>query len=255
MTGRNILIALAIYHDGNWRKIYNSIKDVELLSRLDYKNLLSKLKSNAITILDPEYPSYLKQIKMPPFVLFYKGDISLIYENKNHLAVIGSREVEEEYATATRNLVNNINKDIVVVSGVAKGVDAIAHDSALKSGKKTIGVIGSGLDVVYPIENEELYEKIARDGLLISEYPHGSPPEMYHFPFRNRLIAAFSNATLVTQASIKSGTMITATFTLEQNKNVMCLPSNKFNESGCNLLIKEGAFLVENEEEIEYFLR
>lgn len=255
MSQRKILVALAIHYGGEWDKIYKALIEKKYLPDDVADAYISSLKCNFITILDIDYPEYLKEQRCPPFVLFYYGDISLINDPKKCLGVIGTREPTEIGINQTSKIVSQLNKDIIVVSGLAKGIDAIAHLTSFKTNRRTIAVLGCGIENTYPVDNEELYSKFRKSkfNLIISEYPGMANPEMFHFPARNRLIAAFSSSILVTEAKLQSGTMITASFAVHYDRKVLCLPSNDYGNSGCNALIREGAILVENAEQVNEF--
>lgn len=254
MESRKILIALSIIYNGDWFKIYDCLLQKELPKDEDVEKLNKKVNCGVLTILDMNYPEYLKCCERPPFVLYYSGDLSLINNIDKHLAVVGTREPSPFYASKCKEIVANLDRELVIVSGVAKGMDSIAHNAALDSSKKTIGVIGCGIDIYYPPENRELYEEIKRKGLLITEYPPGSMPNREHFPMRNRLISFFSKSVFVPEAHERSGTLITVGYALEHGKDVYCLPSQDLGNSACNKLIKDGANLVENAEDImDYF--
>lgn len=247
---REILIAHAIHFNGDWDKLFDSISDREYLSSEEITAANMNLKCKALTIADPEYPEYLRHAFKPPIVLFYEGDISLIQDPSKCLAVVGTRKPTEKGKAITREIVHKTCKEYITVSGLASGIDRIAHVTAIRGGGKTIAVLGSGIDYCYPTENNDIFKKIKENHLLISEYPPGSPPNQGNFPQRNRLIAIFSKGVLITESSIRSGTSITANFGLSFGREVMCVPSDDFNNSGCNLFIKEGAALVENAEDV-----
>lgn len=236
---RENMIQAAIKFEGNYEKIAFAIKNNEKIStgvRID----------RVITILDKEYPATLKQLRYPPFVLFYKGNPELL--NQSAISVIGSRLPESYGIEMTRKIVGNCNRKYVIVSGLAKGIDAIAHQEALNTNRKTIGVIGCGIDRIYPMENEHLYHQMSKFGCIVSEYPGYTPPRRHHFPFRNRLIAALSEKCIVTAATLKSGTMLTVNEALTLGKEVICIPYpiGSANGEGCNLLISQGASILTN---------
>jgi DNA processing protein len=236
---REKFIKAAIKYEGSYEKIALSIKNNEKIEGISYQR-------PAITILDEEYPASLKQLRYPPFVLFYKGNPELL----NHCAVsiIGSRMPEAYGIDMTRRIVAHCNKNYVIVSGLAKGIDAIVHKEALSLKRRTIGVIGCGIDRIYPLENEDLYCEMSKFGLILSEYPAFTPPRKHHFPFRNRLIAALGNKCIVTSATLKSGTMLTVNEALSLDKEVICIPYPIGSSSGegCNLLISQGASILTN---------
>ncbi len=250
MTTSEILIAEAIYYQGNWDEIVKAIRQKELLPKADIIKMNKSLKCKAITILDKEYPSYLKELYRPPLVLFYYGDISLISDPKNNVAVVGTRKPSELGIQITKEITETVSKKYNIVSGLALGIDAIAHKEAIRSGGKTIAILGCGIDICYPTSNREIYEIIKKDHLLISEYPNCTNPVQCNFPNRNRLIAQFSKGILVTESKKKSGTSITVNYGLCYGRDIMCVPSTDFNDSGCNQFIRDGAALVENGDQV-----
>ena len=250
MTTSEILIAEAIYYQGNWEEIVRAIRQKELLPTSDIIRMNRELKCKAITILDKEYPTYLKELYRPPLVLFYYGDISLINDPNNNLAIVGTRKPSELGTKITREITETVSKKYNIVSGLALGIDAIAHEEAIKNGGKTVAILGCGIDICYPSSNRDIYEIIKKDHLLISEYPNQTTPSPCKFPNRNRLIAQFSKGILVTESKKKSGTSITVNYGLWYGRDIMCVPSVDFNDSGCNKFIREGAALVENAEQV-----
>ena len=254
MNIRNQIIANSIIHHGKWDDIYWAIENKQVLDDKQVEEICSKIKCGVVTILDEDYPLYLRECYHPPFVLFYYGDISLIKDYRKNIAVVGSRKVSLKGLSNTDKVVQGIAKKLNVVSGLAKGVDRQAHLSAIKAGGKTIAVLGSGIDLCYPSCNEDLYEEIKKNHLLISEYYNHEPPDQDHFPFRNRLISIFSNSALIPEAHFLSGTSITASYTLSFGRTIFAMPSNDLEHSLCNSLIKDGAILVTNSEDILYEL-
>lgn len=232
---RNTLISYAIKYKGEYEYIINAIKDNEQVDKY--------YEVNAITILDKDYPKRFLDLKYPPIVLFYKGDISLLH--KRCIGIVGSR-IPCDYAIKATKLLSDSHKDKVIVSGLAKGIDYYAHDSAYK----TIGILGCGIDYIYPYSNYPLYKKIEKNGLIISEYPFMSKPLAYHFPFRNRLISALSERIYIMQSRSRSGTMTTVNEALELGREIRVLPYDIFNENGTNnnQLIYEGATPIKIEE-------
>ena len=236
---REHIISAAVKYEGNYEKIAVAIKNGE-------RNILKGWAGSAITILDKEYPLSLKQLRYPPFVLFYKGNPELL--SYDAISIIGSRLPDNYGIEMTRHIVQNCKSSYVIVSGLAKGIDAIAHQEALRLQRKTIGIIGCGIDRIYPDENAQLFYDLSERGLILSEYPGFAPPRKHHFPFRNRLIAALSKKCIVTAATLKSGTMLTVNEALTLGKEVICIPypigSN--GGEGCNLLISQGASILTN---------
>lgn len=240
----DILVYFSYKYEGDFDKIYEAIKRKERIDDELYNKVCS-LNLQAVTCLDEDYPEALKHIYQSPFVLFYRGDLSLL-KNTVRLAVIGSREPSDYGLKATKVLIEELlsESETVIVSGLALGIDKMAHQTALNMKKKTIAVLGNGLDNCYPTTNYDLFEEIGEKGLLISEYPPFVKADAQNFPKRNRLISAFSKAILVTDAKYKSGTRITVRHGLEQGKDIFAVPHEIFSESYCNLLIKEGAALI-----------
>lgn len=229
----------------------------DLWDALQSKQLAQKVRQNLkvshfLTILDKRYPSQLQEIYSPPVVLFYQGDIELL-DSKKLLGVVGARQCSSYALQAlTQLLPNVIQQQLVLVSGLAKGVDGLTHQLALKHHGKTIAVIGNGLDISYPSCNRALQTQIAHAGLLLSEYPLERRPLKYHFPLRNRIIAGLCQTVLVVEARHHSGSLITANLALQENRNVLALPGriNDINSMGCNELIAAGAKPVLNSNDI-----
>ena len=229
----------------------------DLWDALQSKQLAQKVQQNLkvshfLTILDKRYPSQLQEIYSPPVVLFYQGDIELL-DSKKLLGVVGARQCSSYALQAlTQLLPNVIQQQLILVSGLAKGVDGLTHQLALKHHVKTVAVIGNGLDISYPSCNRALQTQIAHAGLLLSEYPLGSRPLKYHFPLRNRIIAGLCQTVLVVEARHHSGSLITANLALQENRNVLALPGriNDIYSTGCNELIAAGAKPVLNSNDI-----
>jgi len=209
---------------------------------------------NTVQIEDKNYPLLLKKIVDPPRVLYYKG--SLDFQNKPVLAVVGTRRCSNYGKQATMEIVSELSgAGFVIISGMARGIDTIAHQTTLNNQAKTIAVLGTGIDKksIYPRENIKLAEKIIQDGgTVISEFPPGTPGHKSNFPQRNRIISGLSLGTLVIEAKQRSGALITARHAFEQKRRVFALPGSIYcpNSRGCHLLIKKGAKLIENAEDI-----
>ena len=243
----DILIYFAIKYEGDWDKIYSAINKKEKVDLTEIRKVVDENKSSCITLLSECYPSKLKNIYKPPFVLFYKGNINLLDSTKKTIGVVGSRNNSDYGEKVTTSLVSDLtDNDFVIVSGLAKGIDAIAHKACLNKNGNTIAVLGNGLEVFYPSENKDLQKEIENKGLVISEYPDFKESNKENFPKRNRIIAGLSDSILVTEASNKSGSMITVSRALEMGKDVYCVPYKIGVNSGCNTLIKEGAKLIES---------
>lgn len=196
----------------------------------------------AITYKSDDYPRLLKEIDSPPLILYCKGNISLL--NSDCLAVVGTRRATNYGKTACKKIVNEVaTQGITIVSGLAEGIDTIAHKSTLEVKGKTIAVLGSGLLHIYPASNEALYKDILdNDGLIISEYKPNEPSVTYHFPVRNRIIAGLSKAVAIMEATEKSGSMHTKNYALEYNREVFALPAKvgDIYSEGCNKMIQNG---------------
>lgn len=196
----------------------------------------------AITILDDGYPAALKNVADPPYVLYYQGDVSLLRRNDDLLAVVGTRKVSPYGKNIMQNFAAAFVKSgFIIISGLARGVDSIGHKISLDMGAQTIAVVANGLDVCYPSENADMQRKIAKTGLLISEYPLGVKPLQFHFPERNRIISALSRAVFIPEAGDKSGSLITADLAIEQGRELFVVPGSIFSPQsvGCNKMIKE----------------
>ena len=211
----------------------------------------NRLGVRFLTCWDEDYPARLKEISDPPVLLYVLGALSDAQEIM--LAVVGTRTPSTYGRVVTENLCAELaERGITIVSGLARGIDTIAHRTALKAGGRTIAVLGSGVDVVYPPENRALARKIREGGALISEFPLGTQPEAPNFPRRNRIIGGMTVGTLVVEAGERSGALITAQLALEQNRDVFAVPGNITSEKsrGTNRLIKQGAKLVESAQDI-----
>lgn len=201
--------------------------------------------------LDAHYPEALKEIPDPPLLLFYKGDVTLV--QKSSVAVVGARKPTPYGRAACQFLTDQLsNMGFVIVSGLALGIDAIAHQSAIRAGGDTIAVLGCGIDIVYPRSNAALFSQIRQHGLLLSEHPPGTNPLPGLFPERNRIISGLALGTLVVEAAEKSGSLITADCALEQGRDVFAVPGPIFSEmsAGPHNLLKQGAKLVTNAADI-----
>lgn len=218
-----------------------------------YKKAFEDKNIKILTIEDEKYPPLLKEIPDYPISLYYKGDLNNISFDSN-LAIVGSRNASTEAKLALDKIVSNFKgTNLTVVSGLAYGIDAQAHKSAIKNNLKTIGVIGCGLDIIYPTQNKAIYEDIINGaGVIFSEYPLKTPPMSHNFPQRNRIVVGMSKGTLVAEAQIKSGAMISANLTLDYNRELMCMPGSIINPNteGIYHLIKQGAGIVINAQDI-----
>ncbi len=214
---------------------------------LRQKILYDMDRFNIITIVDESYSPMLNTINDAPLVLYAVGDTSLLSYNPA-LSVIGTRSPSVEASRKMELIVNPLVKENwLIVSGMAKGIDSLAHKIALGHKGKTIAVLGGGFQHIYPKQNISLYHQIAKNGLVLSEYPPDIPPARYHFPERNRIISGLSFGTLVIEATERSGTLITVEQALEQGREVFAVPGSPIypQTKGCHLMIQDGAKLVQ----------
>lgn len=231
------------------------VKDKQNLYEDEFNKILDKCDADdvkMVSILDEDYPVNLRTIFDAPVLLYYKG--SLNENDKYSLSVVGTRVPTEYGKIICKQLVEGISElGIPIISGMANGIDTVAHMTALDCGNITYAVLGSGLDVIYPPENVKLYEKITQSGAVISELDFGSIPDRVNFPRRNRIICGISLGTLVVESGAKGGSLITAQLALDQNREVFAVPgyANSKKSSGTNELIKRGyAKMVTNVDDI-----
>lgn len=246
----------------------NDLKNVDGLSvkkaenflryrdKVDIDNTFTEVETrgiNFLTYTDDRYPQMLKQITNPPAVLYYKGKLFDCNLDKT-LAVVGSRRASTNGREDLKKIISGLsNTDICIISGLAAGIDTVAHTSAIENNLKTIGVIASGFDYTYPASNKTLYQNIENGyGAVISEYYPTFGPVKFRFPQRNRIVSGLSYGTLVVEASLKSGALITANLTLEQGRELMCVPGliSNPNTQGIYKLLKNGATLVTESDDI-----
>lgn len=211
----------------------------------------SESNRHIITLHDARYPEMLKQIPDPPSLLFAQGDVNLL--SQWQIAIVGSRNPSASGRDTAYEFSRYMAKGgLTITSGLAMGIDAVAHQGALAEQGKTIAVVGTGLDRVYPAKHRDLAHDISSTGLLISEFALGTPPRAENFPRRNRIISGLSLGTLVVEAAVRSGSLITARMALEQGREVFAIPGSIHNPlaRGCHQLIREGAKLVETANDI-----
>ena len=212
---------------------------------VDLDDFVAKTEKAGIRILtwqDDEYPAHLKEIDQPPPVLYLSGEITP--EDSWSVAIVGTRAVTPYGRQVTEELATTLSQHgVTIVSGLARGVDAVAHSAALKAGGRTLAVLGSGVDKIYPPEHRQMAEKISANGAVISDYAPGTPPESANFPPRNRIISGLSMAIVVVEAGDTSGALITAEFAAEQGRDVFALPGNIYapQSKGTNRLLRNGA--------------
>jgi DNA processing protein len=218
---------------------------------VDLEWLQSADNHSIITLHCDEYPALLKRIDNPPPILYIKGNHSLL--NDPQLAIIGSRNPTKSGTDNALSFAKHLGKTgLCITSGLALGIDGSAHQGALQANAPTIAVIATGIDRVYPASHRELAHEIVKSGAIVSEFPIGTQPKPENFPRRNRLISGLSYGTLVVEAALQSGSLITARLAMEQNREVFAIPSSIHNPlaKGCHQLIRQGAKLVETAEDI-----
>ncbi|MEA3640963.1 MAG: DNA-processing protein DprA [Lamprobacter sp.] len=229
---------------------------LEVIQRPDQAAITAALRwteqaqASILTLADPRYPSRLSGISSPPPLLFVRGDLALLQEPQ--LAIVGSRNPTPGGVQTTRAFASHLaGLGLVITSGMALGVDAAAHLGALESGR-TIAVLGTGPDRVYPAAHRELARRISAEGALVSEFLPGVGPQPSHFPRRNRTISGLSLGTLVTEAAPRSGSLITARYAAEQGREVFAIPGSIHNPlaRGCHQLIREGAKLIDSVDQL-----
>ena len=242
----------ALRKAGLGEKIVENILLTRSTISLDQK--WEQIQEQGITVItweDDGYPRRLKEIDQPPPLLYVKGEISP--EDEWAVAIVGTRNVTAYGRQITDEIAGILSgSGVTVISGMARGVDAIAHQAALNSGGRTIAVFGAGVDRIYPPEHRALADRITERGALISDYAPGTPPEASNFPARNRIISGLAMAVVVTEAGQRSGALITASFAADQGREVFAVPGSvKSPQSrGTNRLIQDGAYLVQDPKEI-----
>jgi DNA processing protein len=243
------------------QSLYKSSLSIPIIDRIidgrrgvNPATLLEKLRYENIKICcvgDDDYPQLLGGIFDPPYIFYYHGNIEIVKDFC--IAIVGSRTASTYGKGQARRFGNELaSQGMVVVSGMARGIDTEAHRGVLEAGGKTVAVLGSGVNVIYPPENRKLYNSICESGLVLSEFPPHTHPEPGNFPVRNRTISGLCRGVLVVEAQKKSGALITADFALEQGRDVFAVPGpiNSRNSVGTNSLIKQGACLVSGIEDI-----
>jgi DNA processing protein len=212
---------------------------------------LEKLEVRIVTHADSMYPALLREIHDPPMVLYLRGrDIP---PNLTFVAIVGSRHPTPYGVKAAEEIAQGLaRRGLGVVSGMARGIDSAAQWGCIEGKGFTVAVMGTGIDIIYPGSNKKLFEKITESGAAITEFPLGAPPEPKHFPIRNRIISGLSKGIVVVEATKKSGSLITAALALEHGREVFAVPGsiNSFKSAGCHYLIKQGAGLIENADDI-----
>ncbi len=234
-------------------KVASAIKQAEYSEQLALtKAWLAEANNHLITLADPQYPKALFEIsETPPPLLYAKGDLNLL--NQPCIAMVGGRNATQQGIQNAEQFSKDLSLNgLSIVSGMALGIDGAAHRGALAGSGKTIAVVGTGLDIVYPAKHRQLAHDIVQTGLILSEFPLGTPSIASNFPRRNRIISGLSMGCLVVEANTKSGSLITAKLAAEQGREVFAIPGSIHSPmaKGCHLLIKQGAKLVESTQDI-----
>ncbi len=242
----------ALQRAGLPKRVAQALSDAR--AKLDLQAELSKIRElgfGILTLDDPEYPESLREIHSPPLVLYLWGD--LLPRDRWSAAIVGTRRATPYGKAVARELAAGLAASgLTIVSGMARGIDGIAHQAAIEAGGRTLAVLGSGLDHIYPPEHRKLAQSIARSGAVISDYPLGTRPEGANFPPRNRIIAGLALATIVVQAGSSSGALITSDFALEEGRDVFAVPGRIYDRGsqGTNRLIQAGAFPVTSVDDV-----
>lgn len=228
---------------------FKTAKNIKDYSDFQYgEQQLKRVEKEGVEIIDfwnECYPENLKKIYDPPAFLYVKG--TLLKQDKFSISIVGTRLPSNYGKLVAEKIAKELaQKGLVIVSGLARGIDTISHWAALKAGGRTLAVMGSGLDYIYPGENKKLAEQIVQQGAIISEFPMGTEPDAVNFPRRNRIISGLSLGTIVVEAGVKSGALLTANYALEQNREIFAVPGNinSPKSMGTNQIIKNGAKLI-----------
>lgn len=217
----------------------------------ELRKQIEAVRSSTVTLADDDYPPLLRQLVDPPLALFYRGNLTLA--NKQSIAMVGSRKASPYALSAATHLARDlVSVGMAVVSGLALGVDAAAHRATLDASGDTIAILGTGIDLVYPPKNRRLFNDIEKRGLILTEFPPGTPPFRYNFPVRNRIISGISLGTVIVEATGRSGSLITARTAAEQNREVYAVPGSIFSpgSEGTHRLIQYGVKLVHDANDI-----
>lgn len=253
---------------GNLNHLMDELKESDLLDKEKYDSVERFIKEERIefyneyfhkenigvvTKFDDAYPDRLRYIDNQPYILYVKGNLEKLNSSKIGISIVGSRKATSYGKWVAENIAGDLAaKGVSIISGMAYGIDSIAHRISLDKGSFTAAVLGSGIDVIYPAKNKKLYYDIEERGCIISEFAPGTPPIGFNFPLRNRIISGLGDGVLVVEAGIKSGSLITATFGAEQGKEVFAVPGNidSIYSKGANKLIRDGARIVTSADDI-----
>ncbi len=242
---RDIILALSIHCDGEWKQIYDIVAKKIHFSDEAFRQEIEKEKAPFLCLTDEDYPDYFKIIHQPPFLLYYYGNVDLLKKGPR-MTVVGTRHPNDYQKGAIPALLKEcferLKNRLVVVSGMAEGIDSLAMRTAMEQGLPVVGILGSGIDNPYPERSRDIYEYCkSGKGLVLSEYPLTAQPLASHFTFRNRLLAACGDLLFVGGGKNRSGTSSTARQALEMGKDILALPCNVSGDDLTNALIRDGA--------------
>ena len=254
INGSDALMYFSVIFKGDWDRIMEAVRHREYVDEEAVQKLKNEMKCKYVTFLDSEYPSQLKQIFKPPFTLFYHGDISLASDYNKNVAIVGAREPSNYGRHNLTPIVKDISLDYKVVSGLAMGIDSLAHKACIEAKGKTIAVLGCGIDKYYPSCNKSLQETIKREHLLISEYPEGVDPDPRYFLNRNRIVVGLSKGLIIFDCKEASGTLSSANLACNMNRDLMSIPYPVGSGYKNNELINEGANLIESGNDVREVL-
>lgn len=245
LKARDIVLALSIRCHGEWKDIYDIVAKKIQFTDEEFQKEILKEKAPFFAITDDEYPDYFKSVYQPPFLLYYYGNLDILTKGPR-LTVVGTRK-PNDYQNATipqllKECFERMKQKLVLVSGMAEGIDALAMRTAISAGVPVIGILGSGIDNPYPESSRDIYDYCRNgNGIILSEYPLKSKPLASHFTFRNRLLAACGHVVFVGGGKNRSGTSATARQALEQGKDILALPCDITGDDLTNSLIRDGA--------------
>lgn len=242
---KDILLFLSVLHQGDWKGIYADIKRKRSVTQEEVHQAYKEVKSQFLTILDPEYPSGLTQVMNPPFLLYYYGNLSLLNQ-KYRLTCVGTRTPTLYQSETTYRFVKEMEEkcenQTVIVSGMALGLDSSALRGAMEQNAPIISVIGSGIDDPYPKKNKDIYDYcVSQKGLVLSEYPGKVKAQPKNFVFRNRILVGLSQGIYIGGGKNRSGTSATVAMGLDYGKNIYALPCNVTGDDLSNEIIRDGA--------------
>lgn len=241
-----VLLLISNDAQGDWEKMYQTVKDKRLLNTDLLPEIKAKTFSKFTGVTSLDFPNCFKDMNMPPIFLYYYGNLTLLHGPL--LAVVGSRHPDEYQKRMTKQLLDEFFEKTGnfcgIVSGLARGIDQIAMEVAIAHNAPLVGILGSGIDECYPSENKHIYDYCKEHGLLISEYPSDVKPLAEHFPMRNRLISAACKAMFIPAGNKRSGTSISARLAIEDGREILALPGEIGKQDLCNELIHDGATCV-----------